>query len=269
MEPDRVLETFAKATGVLAATAMILSIIYDWGFYFALDLGFVDVPTSIGDHIRSGLIWLPNTLFFFFIILAIEFVNQRIERGLTEEEIVQTAKKPERLRKFRKSPVIAFKILALIIVASFLLMGDIYRGLLPIALIICWAMFSEWANSAPLIKIRRSETTKKLFYWLPMVFFFVFFLGYNKASDLASDEVPHFKLILTDGKHAIEVNVVRHVEKGTLVIQPKTRRLSLISWSEVSNLESSEPYKPYLGIFGRLIDKRSNPTTNKQRQRNQ
>jgi len=269
MEANKILETLAKATGVLAAVALILSIIYDWGFYFALDVGFTDVPTSIGDHIRSGLIWLPKTLFGLLIVLAIEFVNQRIERGLTEEEIIQSSKKPERLRKFRQGPVVLFRILAPVLVTGFLLIGDFYRGILPIALVVCWAMFSEWANNAPLIKMRRSETAQRLFHWLPMVFLFVFFLGYNNASDLASNKAPHFKLVLSNGNQAIEVNVLRHVEKGTLVIQPKTKRLSLISWAEVSNLETLEPYKPYLGLFGRLIGERSNPASNEQMQRTQ
>ena len=95
MESVKLLITTAKASGVLAACALILSIIYDWGFFFALNIGFIDIPTSIGDHIRSALIWLPKTLFSFFIVFAIEFINQRIERGLTEEEIILSSKKPK------------------------------------------------------------------------------------------------------------------------------------------------------------------------------
>ncbi|OIN95299.1 MAG: hypothetical protein AUJ48_03455 [Deltaproteobacteria bacterium CG1_02_45_11] len=263
METDIILEKLAKASGVLAACALILSVIHDWGFFFALDIGFIDIPTSIGDHIRSALIWLPNILFCFFIVIAIEFVNQRIERGLTEEEIIQSSKKPERLRKFRQGPAVLFRILAPVLVAGFLLIGNFYRGILPIALVVCWAMFSEWANNAPLIKIRRSETTQKIFHWLPIIFFFVFFWGYNNASDLASDDVPRFKLTLSNADRALEVNILRHVEKGTLVIEPKTKKITLISWPEVLNLEPIEPYKPYFGIFGRFFDEKVNPAANK------
>jgi len=263
METDIILEKLAKASGVLAACALILSVIHDWGFFFALDIGFIDIPSSIGDHIRSALIWLPNTLFCFFIVIAIEFVNQRIEHGLTEEEIIQSSKKPERLRKFRQGPAVLFRILAPVLVAGFLLIGDFYRGILPIALVICWAMFSEWVNNAPLIKICRSKTTQKIFHWLPMIFFFVFFLGYNNASDLASDIVPHFKLTLSNADQTLEVNILRQVEKGTLVIDPKTKKITLISWAEVLNLEPIEPYKPYFGIFGRFFDKKVNPASNK------
>ena len=133
METDILLEKLAKASGVLAACALILSVIHDWGFFFALDIGFIDIPTSIGDHIRSALIWLPKTLFCFFIVFAIEFVNQRIERGLTEEEIIQSSKKPERLRKFRQGPVVLFRILAPVLVAGFLLGQRIIRSYLLVA----------------------------------------------------------------------------------------------------------------------------------------
>jgi len=263
METDIILEKFAKASGVLAVCALVLSVVHDWGFFFALDIGFIDIPTSIGDHIRSALIWLPNTLFCFFIVIAIEFVNQRIERGLTEEEIIQSSKKPERLRKFRQGPAVLFRILAPVLVAGFLLIGDFYRGILPIALVVCWAMFSEWANNAPLIKIRRNETTQKLFHWLPIIFFLVFFWGYNNASDLASDEAPRFKLTLSNIDPALEVNVLKHVEKGTLVIEPKTKKITFIPWAKVLNLEPIEPYRTYYGIFGKFLEINNNTASNK------
>jgi len=263
METDIILEKLAKASGVLAACALILSVVHDWGFFFALDIGFIDTPTSIGDHIRSALVWLPNTLFCFFIIIAIEFVNQRMERGLTEKEIIQSSKNPERLRRFRQGPAALFRILAPVLVAGFLLIGDFYRGILPIALVVCWAMFSEWANNAPMIKIRRNKTTQQLFHWVPIIFLFIFFWGYNNASDLASKEAPQFKLTLSNADHALDVNILRHVEKGTLVIDPETKKITFISWDKVSNYEQIEPYRPYFGIFGKFLGKKINPASNK------
>jgi hypothetical protein len=260
MEPDKVLDTVAKGTGVLAVMALVLSVIYDWGFYYALNLGFIEVPTSIGDHIRSGLIWLPKALFAFFVGFAIEFMNRRIERGLTEEEIIKSSRNPERLRKFRRGPSVLFRILALTTVALFLLVGDVYRGLLPLSIIICWAMFSEWVNNAPLLKVRRSEATRWLFHWLPMVFFFVFFMGYNNASDLVSKDIPQFKLSLNESKGEVGVNILRQIERGTLVINPNSERMTFYPWSDVTKLEPSETYKPYLGLLGRILGKSGKPS---------
>jgi len=250
MDATKTLEIVAKGTGVLATTALVLSIIYDWGFLFALGLSFIEVPTSIGDHIRSALVWLPNTLLGIFAGLTIEFFNQRIERGLTEEEIIQSSKHPKLLRNFRASPAILFRVFAPVAVASFVLLGDPYRAILPICLMVVWSMFSEWATSVPLIRLRRSKTMVTLFHWLPMVFFLVFFSGYNKAADMASRSDPHFRVVLTGGKAPTEVNILQYLDRGALVVQPSTKSVSLLGWSQVASIEVIEPYKSYTGLFG-------------------
>ena len=253
----KTLEIAAKGIGVLATTALVLSIIYDWGFLFALGIGFIELPTAMGDHIRSALVWLPNALLGLFIGAAIEFLTQRIERGLTEEEIIQSSKNPERLRKFRASPVVLFRVTAPVVVASFVLLGDSFRAILPIVLMIVWSMVSEWATSAPLIRLRRNRTVMAAFHWLPIVFFLVFFVGYNKAADLASRNVPHFKVKLTGEKPPIEVNVLRYLDKGALIVQPSTKAVSLVGWSQIASIDAIEPYKPYTGLLGGWLNKKA------------
>jgi len=263
MDATKTIETFAKATGILAATALVLSIIYDWGFLFSLGLSYATVPTGMADHVRSALVWLPSTLFGMFIGVLIEFINQRIERGLTEEEIIRSSKNPELMRRFRKSPAVLFRVLAPVAAAGFLLLGDLYRGIVPLALIIVWSMFSEWTNKAPLIKLRRSGTAMLLFHWLPIVFFFVFFMGYNYAADMANKSTPSLKITFEGAATQIEVNGLRYMERGALTLDPTTKRISFLPWTQVRKIEFIESYKPYRGLLGGWLSEkvRSNKVT--------
>ena len=254
---SKAIETFAKATGILAATALVLSVIYDWGFLYSLGLNYSTVPTTIADHVRSALVWVPNTLFAMFIGLSIEFINQRIERGLTEEEIIQSSKNPARLRKFRKGPSVLFRVFAPIAVGGFLLLGDLYRGIIPLALMVVWSMFSEWANGTPLIKLRRNGTAMALFHWLPIVFFIVFFMGYNNAADIASKSTPSLRVTLEGTTAQFEVSGLRYLERGTLALDPTTKRITFLPWNQVRKLEFTETYKPYGGLLGGWLSQKA------------
>lgn len=53
------LENLSRAVGVCVAIAFALSVVHDWAYLDALGLSFVEVPTSISDHVRTGLLWLP------------------------------------------------------------------------------------------------------------------------------------------------------------------------------------------------------------------
>ena len=46
-------------SGVIGSLSVIVSFVYDWGFFAALGISFADAPTTISDHIRSWLVRLP------------------------------------------------------------------------------------------------------------------------------------------------------------------------------------------------------------------
>jgi len=46
-------------SSVLAATLLGLSVFFDFNFLLALGLRFSEVPTSVTDHVRSAVVWLP------------------------------------------------------------------------------------------------------------------------------------------------------------------------------------------------------------------
>ncbi len=52
-------ESYAKATAFVTGTLLSVSVFYDYNFLRALSLSFGDVPTTISDHVRTAILWLP------------------------------------------------------------------------------------------------------------------------------------------------------------------------------------------------------------------
>lgn len=120
------IKTLAEGVALIVAIGFIVSVIYDWGFFRALGLDFAYLPTTTADHFRSGLLWFPPLLGAVFVYAAIEYQFQRVERGLTEKEIVESSSNPEKLRKFRAGPWKTFVWMAPVYVVTYVLIGDGY-----------------------------------------------------------------------------------------------------------------------------------------------
>ena len=82
------LEKLPALISVFAAFILGLSVVYDYGFFYILGTGFSEMPTTISDHLRSSLTWIPETIIVILAVVAIEMFNRRIEQGKTEEEII-------------------------------------------------------------------------------------------------------------------------------------------------------------------------------------
>jgi hypothetical protein len=79
------LDILVKFAGLCGSVSVLVSIIYDWGFYHALGLSFTEVPTTLADHARSSLEWLPLISSVIFAVIVWDLIDvgclQRFERG--------------------------------------------------------------------------------------------------------------------------------------------------------------------------------------------
>ena len=50
---------WTTVTSILASLSILISVTYDWGFFFSLGLSYARSPTTIVDHVQSWLYWLP------------------------------------------------------------------------------------------------------------------------------------------------------------------------------------------------------------------
>lgn len=237
-----------ESVAILVSLGFVISVIYDWGFFYSLGLDYTSVPTTIQDHFRTGIVWLPYLFAFIFMSFAIEFQFQRVERGLSEKEIIDNSPNPEKTKKFREGPWKLIKWIAPLAVFNYILVGDIISSILPLMLSVIWMSFAEWCYSAPLIRFRRSWEAQTAFTFLPIIFIFAFFSGYNTAIDNAKREPTKVVVQRSQPLPSIKGNLLRELERGVLILADDGH-ISFIPWAQVGVIDNQEKYKPFRGIL--------------------
>ncbi|WER46599.1 hypothetical protein CupriaWKF_03165 [Cupriavidus sp. WKF15] len=200
----------------LTAGIFCLSVLFDYGYLQALGLNFADVPTTMADHVRDALLWVPLALTAFITYIYMELFTRRIEGGLTEEEIVRTSKNPERVARFRRLPYKFFVIIAIAIIFAHSLFGDAFAKGMWFAAPIMTFEIIRWAFSHTAVADSfHPEFRRALVVVLP-ISFFMYFFGYGKGIEQLAQK-PNVQLILTDSSQVIPVTILRQLDKGILV----------------------------------------------------
>jgi len=242
-----VVETATKVFALGATTSLLASLVYDWGFFSALSLSFLEIPSSLSDHVRSALLWFPKVFASFGAIVVFEMLTRRIEKGMTEDEIVRTSPNPERTRKLRAGPLRMMTYMSVFAVAGYILAGSVFLHALPLALCVIWFTFSVWAQSAPLILARRPVAFRLAAHFVPPVIIWLYFAGYTEAVRLYETSAQPAKLTNTSSTNET-VTLLRLLDKGALV-KEASGAIAFRPWSEIKHLETPGKYTPAQGIL--------------------
>lgn len=244
-EKTNILDTLGKTLGITASISFAASLLYDWGYYSALELSFADIPSSLTDHARSALIWVPAILGGFIPYFVFEVFTRRIERGMTEEEITSTS--PEWIKKFRASPQKLIFYSSFIFAVAYVLMGDIFFNFAILAAVVLWISFAEWSQSHPRIEARRSLHVRLAIIILPAIGILLFSYGRSDAikTYLA---LPNTTFSLSGRNLPIEATVLRYFDKGVL-LKEKDGQIAFYQWPSITQIETTATYKPNLGIL--------------------
>ena len=243
-----VIEISTKVFALGATTSLLASLVYDWGFFSALSLSFLEIPSSLSDHVRSTLLWFPKVFASFGGLFVFELLTRRIEKGMTEDEIVRSSPNPECMRRFRAGPSLRLiTCISFSVVAVCILAGSVLLHALPFALCGIWLRFSVWAQSAPLIRARRPVAVRLAVHFVPLVIIFLYFSGYTEAVRLY--ERPAQPAKLTNASSTSEtITLLRLLDKGVLV-KEASGVIAFRPWSEIKHLETPGKYTPVQGIL--------------------
>lgn len=247
-ESFSLLDRAAGWSAAFVACGFVVSLIYDWGFYGAINRSFSDIPTTISDHFRTGLLWFPYLLGLAFVYLAFEFQLQRLEKGLTEQEIIESTPNPVATRRFRERPYRLIVWIAPLGVVNFILMGDLIASLLPFAIFVLWITFADWCYSAPLIKVRRSAVAQAAFTLLPALGIVTYFTGYSAAVEVAQKHPIEVAVTYSNDHRIVKGRLLRTLDRGVLILM-HSNSMMFIEWSAVSDLLYEKPYVPFPGIL--------------------
>ena len=257
------IERIGTLSTVIASFSLIVSVFYDWGFMSALGLRFSEIPTSVTDHVRSWLVWLPNVAIGVFGIIAVEMLSRRIERGMTEDEIIRSSSNPLRTEKMRNRPFYVAGFAGVLIVVLWLLFGDRFHEGLQIGLIITWFLFSHWVFGHPTVRARHSQNFRLFVHWLPPIIIWFYFSGFNDATSQINSTPPMDVLQIKTSQRdasAIQAHILRSFEQWFLV-QDANKQILWIRSDDVIKIESHPVKKPFRGIACGLFDELCFPQT--------
>jgi hypothetical protein len=226
---------------ILSVSVLVLSIVYDFGFLLILGTNFSEVPTTISDHLRSSLIWIPPVMIMVFFVYVLELFTRRIEQGKTEEELILESPAPKFMAWFRDSPkypIIGFSLFVPI---------SIYFDIeLPLeawlySILIIWFILHNFFFHHPRIY---SQTSREMYLctrYLPAIFWFVMFSGVISGNKIreGSDNEFTFKL----EKQVITANLIRTYEKYYLLWDNTEKKVKFLSSGKVISFQPSQKTK--------------------------
>ena len=249
------LDPLTKVVGLVAGMALVGSVAYDWAYLYALGLSFSDVPTSVADHMRSALNWIPTAILAVFAVLVLELFLRRSEQGMTEEQLISTSPHPRFTAWFRKSPRFPIVIMALLIPILYILLGYTFSSGLGFAFIILWFLFTSWVNSHPRIMEKRSKEFRFAIHWLPPVIIWIASMGYTAggASWYADGKPIRSTLYLKNTIDPIQVRAIRLFDKGVLFKSAHDLPVVFVRWEDIIKIEKCTP-KPWEGVLKKWFD---------------
>ena len=238
------------SVGIIASLSVIVSFIYDWGFFSTLGISFSQAPTTITDHVQTWLIWLPGVIVMVIFVLARELFLIRVERGMTEEELIAASRHPRRTKIIRAIPIYLIVQMCIAIVILWLLFGELLFTSALISLAVCWVAFMGWVFGHSLVNNRLSYLMKLFSFFAPPLVFVVFSLGASSAG-ITRAEPPMSHRLVIDGKagarEIVEIELLRAFEKW-LLVRDENKQLSWVRLDEVKRMEPLKGPNPFKGL---------------------
>jgi len=122
-------------------------------------------------------------------------------------------------------------VVAVLILLSFLILGDTFREGVPIATIILWGGFLSWVYSNPLLRQRLPRVSRLAFLFGGVLLTLVAGKGYE-AGRKTFHEAAKATLTLQSGQQ-LTASVLRTLERGIIVRPAGSESAVFVPWSEV------------------------------------
>ena len=206
-------------SGILASLSVLVSVTYDWGFFFALDMSYATAPTTIVDHVQSWLYWIPALIFpgigFLFAYLSpIENPVHHLSKNSTPSEISDAVRLLKKRQIYLICTMILFSVILLVL--SYARYNSIYPigwfGLIPF-----WFLwYGRFRTRFPVI-------IAEILIWFPPLLAFAFLSGsvHAKFSLGQQDQTTHRLVVVDNGEfqNELDVNIVRTFQHWFLVVE--------------------------------------------------
>jgi hypothetical protein len=137
-------EKILTITKLAVPSVIILSIAYEWSYFYGLGIPLSLTPLGTSDFLKGWIRWYPLAFGMLTGIFLIKILIPRLENWKSEEEIIQSSPNPEATRKARFLPWRLFQYLGLVALLMPILFGETYISLGALGLSFLWARFIIW-----------------------------------------------------------------------------------------------------------------------------
>jgi len=249
------LEVAGNIIGLAATACLFLSVLYDWGFFYALDISFRQAPTTITDHVRSAIVWLPET--FVITVLFVTFSPWPAFQLPHRVQVPTEGKNVEPGTYQLSSSIRVSAVAAIILFCIWILLGDNWPGGFAISFIAFWGYLFLRATKHFAMRDRVSRRLLRVILWFPIVCIYVFASGYIDARVAARTKEPIARIYMkqTPSAKPLEVKILRQFEK-VIIATDKSGDVLLLRSDEVYRIDNLAHIQTYRGLmciyFGRM-----------------
>lgn len=239
---------YLKITGAIVvlvpSITFVFSFFYDWGFLGVLGFSFSEAPTSITDHIRTGLVWLPTAIVIIVLFFAFEIVSIRRKADRTGEGINISSSGPFQTRLFLSG------IFCLGIIAGGLFSSLTRTSNIPevpyFVFAICWFVFAIWVIRHPVMSKRYSGLSKFLFLFWPLIPIIFLQLGQGDARYRLESAPHNHRIHLSENtRSSVMDTVIIRAFENWLLVRGKQGQVEWIKMDKIYRIEVLIEEKPY------------------------
>lgn len=217
---------------MISAGVLTLSVAHDFGYLLRFGISFAEAPTTLSDHIRGSLVWIPTVMLGFLGGVVIELINQRVECGMTEEEIIAKSRNPQRMMRIRESPKYMFIGIAILVPVAHFFVAPMPVFSWAMSLIVGWYVLHEWIFGHTRMREKTSRAFLLLALFGPLAIMSVAYYGYSSADSLITEADNEYVFAINGEQR--RVVLARHFEKYFLVWNPEKSRSEFIETNSVT-----------------------------------
>ena len=206
------------------------SVAYDFGLFSTLGTSLLEMPTTLSDHLRSSLNWVPLTTISLFVgFVHIRIFNIRNYQGMIKDTSIQ---KPARL-KSKPSVIILINlgISILIPISKLFLDWDIHILIWVYCINTYWICFMWFFVLPKMTEQQISDGTDMLVLTIPAFLILMFGLGINEATKITNGRGTQY--VFDVGETKIAGALARSFDKYFLIWDENKKEIMLINTSKV------------------------------------
>jgi len=232
MKKGGLLDTISSTLPLLGGSALVLSISYDFFFLNAIGLNFIVVPTTLSDHVRSSIIWIPvalATLIMIFVVSALTSPVSTVRIFFRKKEVSGNQQLEE--QQTTRSKFDVFQLLVIWMVFLGTLLFDPSGGFITATMLIIFTL--SWA-----IKGRKKDQIL-----LRLTIFAIVLAGclghFSGTMFMTPPTVWHVQYASSDEHQPSGVRGIRRFSDFS-IIYDDSRFAIVISYSEIKSVRRIE-----------------------------